>query len=51
MLHRVSTADNMVLGIPRKASESGSASCAVNKIREAFPSNEYIGFKYPHSPR
>ena len=24
-LHRVSTADNMVLGIPRKASESGSA--------------------------
>ena len=24
-LHRVSTADNMVLGIPRKASENGSA--------------------------
>ena len=23
-------------------------SCAVNKIREAFPSDGYIGFKYPH---
>ena len=26
-------------------------SCAVNKIREAFPSDGYIGFKYPHLPR
>ena len=26
-------------------------SCAVHKIREAFPSDGYIGFKYPHLPR
>jgi len=45
-LHRVSTADNMVLGIPRKASESGSAALCCKQDKGGISFRWVHRFKY-----
>ena len=45
MLHGIQTAGKMVLGYLGKEIQVVLPSCAVNKIRTEFPSDQYVGFK------
>ena len=50
-VYGILSADQLVLGLARQKSEGSATvppSCAVNKIRNYFPSASYAGFKYPH---
>ena len=46
-IYSIQTVDEVVLGLARKRYRVILPSCAVNKIRQTFPSETYTGFKYP----